>query len=140
MRLLFIFSLVMITSCGAQKSGPNYGKTTVKELLTEKGEPTKEELIPVEDSKVLHFDGGEKYQVKNDIVTNGYLNPSKEERNLIYWKHAFKDCDVVTQKLTEKQVGHERPEYLMKCDALGKGVVYTEDSDIVLRVVEYEAK
>lgn len=140
MRLLFVLPLLLTFSCGADKKGPHYGKTTVQELMAEKGEPLKEELIPVEDSKVLHYDGGEKYQVKNDIVTNGYLNPKKDERNLIYWKHAFKDCDVILQKINEKKVGHELPEYLMKCDALGIGVVYTQDSEIVSRVVEYEAK
>ena len=140
MRLFILLSLVLLVSCGAQKKGPTYGKTTVQELIAEKGEPVKEEVIPVDDAKVVHFEGGDKYQTKNDIVTNGYLTPNKSQRNLIYWKHAFKDCDVITQKLTEKQVGHEKPEYLMKCDAMGIGVVYTQDSDIVLRVIEYEAK
>ncbi|HLW56567.1 MAG TPA: hypothetical protein VKY27_04225 [Bacteriovoracaceae bacterium] len=140
MRLIIFLSLAIFISCGPQKKGPTYGKTTVQELLSLKGEPIKEEVIPVDDSKVLHFENNEKYQVKNDIVTNGYLNPVQEQKSLIHWKHAFKDCDVVIQKITEKVNGHEPPEYLMKCDAMGVGVVYVQDSDIVLRVVEYEAK
>lgn len=140
MRLFLILALTVFVSCGAQKQKPSYGKTTVQELLAIKGEPVKEEVIPVEDSKVLHFEGNDKYQIKNDIVTNGYLTPKKEERNLIHWKQTFKNCDVVIEKLTEKQNGHEPPEYLMKCDALGVGVVYSQDSEIVTRVIEYEAK
>src|SRR5690606_16835385 len=119
---------------------PTYGKTTVQELLSLKGESIKEVFIRVYDSKVLHFENNEKYQVKDDIVINGYLNTVHEQKSINYWKHAFKDCDVVIQKITEKVNGHEPPEYLMKCDAMGVGVVYVQDSDIVLRVVEYEAK
>lgn len=140
MRPLYLLSLILLISCGAQKQGPSYGKTTVQELLVLKGEPVKEEVIPVEDSKVLHFEGDEKYQIKNDVVTTGFINPKKDERNLIYWKHTFKNCDVVIEKLTEKQIGHEPIEYLMKCDALGVGVVYSQDSETVSRVIEYEAK
>ena len=68
MRLFILLSLVLLVSCGAQKKGPTYGKTTVQELIAEKGEPVKEEVIPVDDAKVVHFEGGDKYQTKNDIV------------------------------------------------------------------------
>lgn len=140
MRLFFLLSLILTVSCGAEKKGPQYGTTTLKELIALRGEPIKEEVIPVEDSKVSHYEDGDKFQSMSGVVTHGYLNPKKDERNLIYWKHAFKDCDVIIQKITEERVGHELPEYLMKCDALGTGVVYTQDSEIVLRVIQYEAK
>lgn len=138
MRLFFILSSLLLISCGAQNNEPSYGKTTVRELIEVKGEPVQEEVIPVEDSKVLHYEDGEKYQVKSGVVTSGYFNPKSEQRTLIYWKHKFKNCDVKVLKLTEKVIGHEKPEFLMKCDELGTGVVYLEDSDMILRVIRYE--
>lgn len=140
MKPILFFSALFLISCGAQKNDPHYGTTTIKELIDVKGEPIKEEVIPVDDSKILHYQNDEKYQVQNGVVTNGYMNPTNEERTLIYWKHTFKNCDVKVQKITEKIVRHEKPEFIMKCDAKGTGVVYTEDSDIVLRVIKYETK
>lgn len=140
MKLTLLLSALFLISCGAQKNDPHYGTTTIKELVEVKGDPIKEEVIPVDDSKILHYENDEKYQVQNGIVTNGYMNPSSEQRTLIYWKHAFKDCEVIIQKVSTKIVGHEKPEFVMKCDAKGTGVVYTEDSDIVLRIIKYATK
>ena len=140
MKLLILLSLVFTVSCAADKRETHYGKTTVPELITIKGEPLKEEVIPVEGGKILIYSDNQKYQIKHDVVTHSYRNPKIEESTLIYWQHAFKDCDVVNVVVTEKIQGHESPEMLLKCDALGTGVVYLERSDVVLRVIEYEKK
>ena len=141
MRLLILLSLVLITSCAAnKKSGAQFGTTTLAELVILKGEPLKEEAIPVEGGKVLLYGNDEKFQIKDNIVTHSIRNPKDDESNLIYWKHAFKNCATTSTKISEKTEGHQLAEYILKCDAEGTGVVYRDNSEIVSRVVEYEKK
>lgn len=140
MKILAILSLLILVSCGAKKVVPNYGKTTLSELKAMKGEPSKEEVIPVKNSKILHYANGDKYQVTNDVVSNAFLNADEKESTLIYWKHAFKDCDIKIEELSKDRKNHEKIDLLMKCDQLGTGVVYNEDSSNILRVIKYEAK
>lgn len=140
MRIFVILSALVLMSCGVQKNNPTYGKTTLEELIVMRGEPINEESIPVKDSKILNYSNGEKFQIKNDLVESRYSNPAKNETTLIYWQHTFKECDVVVETLNKNKQGHEKSEIYMRCDPMGVGVVYTEDSDAVLRVVEYEKK
>lgn len=140
MKLLLLIFLLFAISCSANKKDPQYGKTTLPELINLKGQPEKEEAIPLEGEKIVHYVDDEKFQIKNDVVTHRYRNPTKEEVTLIYWKHAFKDCAITITKTNEKKNDHELAEFLMKCDASGTAVVYFENSDLVLRVIEYEKK
>lgn len=140
MRPLFLFFLVFAISCAANRKEAQYGKTTLPELIILKGEPIKEEPIPIEGGKILIYEDDEKFQIQNQIVTHRLRNPTIDESNLIYWKHAFKECDFIITKVSQKTEGHELEEYLMKCDALGIGVVYFDRTEMVLRVMEYEKK
>ena len=140
MKILFLLFLVFTVSCAANKKEAQYGKTTVPELIILKGEPLKEEPIPVEGGKILIYEDNEKFQIKNNVVTHSFRNPTVDESNLIYWKHAFKDCDSTTTVISEITSGHELAEFLMKCDAMGIGVVYFDRSEVILRVMEYEKK
>lgn len=135
-----LFSLLLITAaCGIKEQSFDYGKTTVSELRAEKGEPLSEEVIPVPDSKVLVFPDNEKFQVKNDVVVNGFRDPKGNEKTLLFWKHKFQDCDTTNTKISEGK-GHELPQYELKCDSKGLSVLYTEGSGFISRVVEHEKK
>lgn len=138
-KTLFHLSLLVLASCGSKHSSVDYGKTTVADLIAAKGEPIQEKKVPVKDSKILLYDNDEKYQTKGDLVTHGYKRPKGDEASLIYWKHRFKDCVTSTKKIG-KPVGHELSEIQMSCPSEGLTVIYTEGSDVVNRVVEYEKK
>ena len=55
MRPLFLFFLVFAISCAANRKEAQYGKTTLPELIILKGEPIKEEPIPIERGKILIY-------------------------------------------------------------------------------------
>lgn len=139
MKSIFYLTLLVIAACGAKNSSVDYGQTTVANLIAEKGEPLKEDSVPVADNKVLVYPDNEKYQVKGDIVTHGFKEPKGEGKTLLYWKHAFKDCETVTKKLAEPK-GHERAEYELACPSEGKSVIYSEGSEFISRVIEYAKK
>ena len=107
---------------------------TVADLVREKGQPLKEETIPITDGKILNYKNDEKFQVKGDIVVNSFRQPSEEESTLIYWKNKFKDCETEDKVL--KAAGHEAAEKEFICKSMGLRVVYTEGSEFVSRVIE----
>ncbi|MCM2349781.1 MAG: hypothetical protein NDI69_07155 [Bacteriovoracaceae bacterium] len=139
MKPYFYVIFLVLAACGAKERSFDYGKTTVSELKAEMGEPIEEKSIPVKDSKVLVFEGNEKYQVTNDVVTNGFRDPKGNEQTLLYWKHKFSECDTVTSKISGG-TGHELGQYELKCPAQGISVIYSEGSGSVSRVVEHEKK
>lgn len=134
-------SLIFLTAaaCGVKHSSVDYGKTSVSDLIAAKGEPIKEMKIPVQDAKVLLYEENEKYQVKGEVVTHGFKDPKGDQKNIIFWKHKFKDCDTQTKQISKPQ-GHEMPEYEMKCPEQGLTVIYSEGSEFVSRVIEHEKK
>lgn len=140
LKLYIIIVTITLASCGKKKIEPNYGKTTSLELTQLLGVPAKEEVVPVENTKIYHYSSGDKYQVEKNIVTNGFLVPKENEMTLIYWKHAFKDCETTTENLTQNKQGHEASEFLLKCQSLGVGVVYSEYSNVISKVIKYEKK
>ena len=140
MNYLLLTLTVLLLGCGQKESSYYYGRMTVKELVSQKGDFIKEEAIPVEDGKILIYPDDEKYQVKGDIVTNSYRNPVGDEVQLIFWKNKFKDCITYSKLITKPQSGHELQEYELGCEEKGISVSYVEGSETVLRVMEYEKK
>jgi hypothetical protein len=140
MRPFLLFGLILLTACGAKSSSVKYGKTTVSDLIKEKGEPLSEEAIPVKEGKVLHFADGDKYQISGEIVTSGFIDPKTHQRTLLFWKHQFKSCHTILKKLPSQSKNHELPEFELACPEEGKSVIYTEGSEFVSRIVEYESK
>lgn len=134
---LYLFVLAL-AACGVKHSSVDYGKTTVADLVSEKGEPITKSS-PQKSVEIYQYPDNEKYQIKGDLVTHGFKDPKGDQRTLIYWKHKFKDCDSVTRKISEPK-GHVLPEYEMKCAEQGLTVIYTEGSEFVSRVVEHEKK
>jgi hypothetical protein len=139
MGSIFLVLLLTISACGVKRSPVDYGKTTVSDLIAKKGEPLEEKAIPVKDGKILVYPDNEKFQAKGDIVTHGFLTPVGDEKNLIYWKHQFKDCNPRIVKISEAK-GHSPAEQSLVCDEFGLTVIYTEGSDSVSRIVEHEKK
>lgn len=140
MKLFFYLSLVTLISCGGGKSSSvKYGKTTRADLVSAKGEPLDEQSVPVKNNQILIYDDNEKYQLDGDVVTHGYKDPKGEQRTLIYWKHHFKDCETQTKTVTKAQ-GHSPAELELSCSSEGLKVIYTEGSEYISRVVEYESK
>lgn len=136
MKPILYLSLLVIAACGVKHSSVDYGKTTKADLIAEKGEPLSEKSIPVKDGEIVEFQDNEKFQIKKDIVTHGFKDPKGDEKNLLFWKHKFKNCETTLRKISEKQ-GHELPEYELKCPEVGVTVIYTEGSEFVSRVVEH---
>ncbi len=112
---------------------------TTSQLVAEKGEPSEKEATPMKDVTIFKYDNNEKYQVKGEIVTNKFRDPTTDERSLQYWKHKFKDCETTDMKIAEV-TDDTIPESEFKCGKLGLSVIYTEGSGFVSRVVEHEKK
>lgn len=139
MKAIFYLFLLSAAACGVKHSPVDYGKTTISDLKSSKGEPIEEKSIPVKTGKILIYEQNEKYQVKGDIVTHGFKDPKGDEKSLLYWKHKFRDCETETKKISEPK-GHELAEFELKCPGEGLTVIYTEGSEFVSRVIEHEKK
>lgn len=139
MKPFLYLSFLMIAACGVKHTSVDYGKTTSADLVAEKGEPVSKTAIPVKKGEIFQYQDNEKYQIKNDIVTHGFKDPKGDQKNLLYWKHKFRDCDTTTTKISEPN-GHILPEYELKCSAEGITVIYTEGSEFVSRVIEHAKK
>jgi len=140
MRPFSILALIICTACGANRSATQYGTTTVNELILEKGQPLSVETIPIQNGKILLYPNNEKYQINGDIVVNGFKDPVNDQKLLIYWKHAFKDCQTKSKKVEKDYERHEFPEFYLTCESEGLSVYYTEGSEYVSRIVEYAKK
>lgn len=138
MKINIILALLLLSACGGNISRIEYGKTPVSNLVAQKGEPL-EKLTPAKSIEIYQYEENEKFQVEDDIVTYGFKNPEGDELALLFWKHKFKDCETITKKMSEPN-RHTPPEFELKCAAQGLSVIYTEGSEFVSRVIEYEKK
>lgn len=136
MKSMIYLSLLVFAACGVKHTSVDYGKTSSADLIAEKGEPISKTEVPVKNTEIYQYKDNEKFQVKDDVVTHGFKDPKGDEKNLIFWKHKFKDCDTITRKISE-QSGHILPEYELKCNSQGLTVIYTEGSEFVSRVIEH---
>jgi hypothetical protein len=137
MKSVLCLLMLIISACGVRHSSVHYGTTTVSDLVAAKGEPVQKQSIPVKDSEIYQYPNNENYQIKNDIVINGFKDPVEDERTLLFWKHKFKDCETVTTEIVKGE-GHQFPVYELKCPKEGLSVVYTSGSEFVSRVIENE--
>lgn len=139
MRYIFLLSSLLLAACGIRPSNIDFGKTTTKDLISEMGEPLEIKPIEQTSSEIYQYQDNQKFQIKNDIVTHGFADPKGEEKTLIFWKHKLKDCST-TEKMIAPPVGHELPEYELKCSEEGITVIYTKGSEFVSRVIRHEKK
>lgn len=139
MKIQYLILFTVLSACGAKHSGTQYGKTTVSDLIAEKGKPLEEKDIPVSDGKVFVYAENEKYQIAEGIVTHGFKDPKGDEKLVLFWKHKFKNCSVKNRALSSTKV-HAQSEHQLRCDAQGLTVIYTEGSPYVSRIIEHEKK
>lgn len=137
---ILISLLMLISACGVKVtfSGYQMGKTTRAEVIAKDGPPDSEVDIPVPDSKIMNYSDGSKIQLKGDIVTNRFSNPTGDQKLVMWWKHKFKDCATTEKKLPQDIKSHTPPEIEYMCPAEGISIIYTEGSETVGRVVEFE--
>lgn len=140
MRPLPFLLLLILAGCGAKTPSSGLGKTTVANLIQEKGEPLSEEKIPVKDGKILNYPNNEKFQVEGEYVTQNFKDPEKDQKLLLFWRHKFRDCATRTTQLNKVKSIHEVAEFELACDELGEAVIYSEGSDYVSRLRVYESK
>lgn len=139
MRHLLLLSLLLSAACGVKPSNIDFGKTTSKDLISEMGEPIEIKPVAEAKSEIYLYENNEKFQIKDDVVTHGFADPKGEEKSLLFWKHKLKDCNT-TEKMIAPPVGHELPEYELKCAEEGVTVIYTKGSEFVSRVIHHEKK
>ena len=141
MRALIIFSLLLLGACGAKKTSFIMGQTTRADVVADRGDPLSEEVIPVKDGSIMKYSNDEKIQLKGEVVTNRFTNPSGDEKLVMWWKHKFKSFSLLkSSTLPSDPKAHTSKEIEMACPEEGLSVIYTEGSDTISRVVEYEKK
>jgi hypothetical protein len=123
--------LLLFISCGEKKS-IRPGVTSKNDLIEVKGEPLKSEEVPA--GEVLSFKDNEKFQITGDKVSAIFRDPAGDEKNLLYWRHSFKDCATTESNLSEEAI----PEMELSCHQQGISVIFLKGSGKVLRVGEYE--
>jgi transketolase len=121
--------LFLLIACG-EKTSIHYGKTTKKALIEIKGEPLKTEEVP--SGEVLTYENNEKFQVSEDKVTNSFRDPAADEKNVLFWRHSFRDCDTKERELNEENV----PEVELSCPSMGRSIIFLKGTGKVLRVGE----
>jgi hypothetical protein len=142
MKAFIILSLLLLSACGANRSSFKIGETTRADVIAEKGEPLSEEILPaVKDGSMMKFKNNESIQLKGEVVSNRFTNPTGDEKLVMWWKHKFKSCAFLKlTTLPQDPKAHTQPEVEMACPEEGISVIYTQGSDTISRVVEYEKK
>ncbi len=121
----------LVIACGEKKS-VEFGVTSRSALISQKGEPVKSESVP--SGELLTYKENEKFQITDDKVTVRFRNPNGDERNLLYWRHRFRECDSSEKELSDDAV----PEIEFICAKAGTSVVYVKGTGRVVRISEYE--
>jgi hypothetical protein len=127
------FIFLLLFACGDKKS-IQYGMTSKSLLIEIKGEPQKVDEVP--GGEVFTYKGNEKFQINKNKVSASFRDPSGDERNVIFWRHAFRDCDVKEIPLSDETI----PEMELSCPSRGQSIVFTKNSGKVSRMTEYERK
>lgn len=141
MRSSLILGLLLLSACGAKQSSMKMGETTRADLVAEKGEYLSEEKTPVKNNTIIKYKNNESFQLRGDVVTNHFTDPSGDEKLVIWWKHKFKSCAFLKlTTLAQDPKSHTPPEIEMACPEQGLSVIYTQGSDLISRVVENEKK
>ncbi|MES2526803.1 MAG: hypothetical protein V4598_06935 [Bdellovibrionota bacterium] len=124
---------ILLIAC-AEKRSIRPGVTSRSALVEMKGEPLKTEVVP--SGEILTYKENEKFQISEDKVRASFRDPVGDERNVLFWRHHFRECEVKEIPLSEDAT----PEIELSCATLGKSVVFVNHSGKVSRISEYEGK
>ncbi len=126
----FLFLLLLI-ACGEKKT-IRPGVSTKTDVIQIKGEPFRTDDVP--SGEVLTFKDNEKVQITGDKVSATFRDPVGDEKNVLFWRHAFRECETTEKNISEDAV----PEVELACAKEGKSVIFVKGSGKILRISEYE--
>lgn len=125
--------LFILIGCGEKRS-VRPGVSSKSELIQIMGEPFRTDEVPA--GEVLAYKNNDKFQITGNTVTDIFRDPSGDERNLLYWRHRFKDCETSERPVTDDPA----PEIELSCSKLGQSAIFLQGSGKVIRVGEYESR
>lgn len=123
--------LVLFIAC-SEKRSIRLGVSTKSDVIQLRGEPTQTDAIPT--GEILTYKNNEKFQITGEKVSGVFRDPIGDEKNVLFWRHAFRDCDTVERKLSDEPV----PEIELACGRTGTSVIFVKGSGTILRISEYE--
>lgn len=126
----FLF-LLLFLSCG-EKNSIRLGVSTKSDVIDLRGEPSKTEIIP--SGEILTYKNNEKFQISGEKVRGSFRDPVGDEKHVLFWRHAFRECQTVERNLSDDPI----PEIELSCGREGKSVIFVKSSGTILRVSEYE--
>lgn len=126
----FLFFLLLI-AC-AEKTSIRPGVSTKSDVIQIKGEPFKTDVVP--SGEVLTYKNNEKFQITGEKVSGSFRDPVGDEKNVLFWRHAFRECQTSEKDLSDDPV----PEVELACVREGKSVIFVKGSGKILRISEYE--
>lgn len=125
------FILLILISCGEKKS-IRVGESTKADVIELKGEPLKTTEVP--SGEVLTYKNNEKIQITENKVSGKFRDPVGDERNVLFWRHSFRECETSEKKVSDEPV----PEMELACASKGQSVIFLKGSGKALRISEYE--
>jgi len=137
MKIIILLSLLSLGACAPGSPLYEMGKSTRSDIVANKGEPLREEKIPVKDGSIMVYEGDEKFQLKGDILTTRFRSPTEIEKSVLYWQHHFKDCHTKRSVVNKNKDNHMREEIELSCPEKGLSVIFLEGATYIERVVEY---
>ena len=136
---------------GEVAARPEYGQTQVEEVVSYKGQPSTETVIPVAGAgvtaavpgasttaaRVLEYPDDENIQVEDNVVVARFRPPRGKERQIQYWRIRFaKDFDR-SESVSAALPGHGSEKRPLSSPLNGETVLFDGSSGRVLRVVEH---
>lgn len=125
----FLFFFLLFACAEKRSIAP--GLTTRSALVELKGAPENTQEVP--GGEVLSY-GTERYQIKREMLTAVFRDPVGEEKNLLFWRHKFRDCETTERKLSDEV----NAEVEFACPSSGVSAIFVEGTGRVVRVSDYE--
>jgi len=126
----FLFFLFLV-AC-AEKTSIRPGVSTKSDVIQIKGDPLKTDVVP--SGEVLTYKNNEKFQISGEKVSAAFRDPMGDEKNVLFWRHAFRECPTTEKNISDDAV----PEVELACASKGMSVIFKRGSGTILRISEYE--
>ncbi|HXH31039.1 MAG TPA: hypothetical protein VNJ01_09525 [Bacteriovoracaceae bacterium] len=137
MKFYLLITMVLVISCGDKNPTSVIGAHG-NNLIETHGDPIRIDPLPLTNSSMFIYPGNRKFQLQNNTVTNSYRDPQGDETTVLFWKHKFKKCQTELVRVMAEKPSHRNLPVELRCPDQGIGVIFSEGSDLVSRVVEFE--
>jgi hypothetical protein len=148
-QMIFVLFLFMNYGCGKNQinqtrnlsaakmpEGVVIGKTTTNELLSKMGK-TKNNYTNENGTTIYDFGENGSYQFSNEDKLESFMRPPiAVEKHLQYWRHKFENAIIELSDTPFKSI-HQKKEKFLNAPKLGIGIVYDQETSVVIKVVEY---